>query len=1159
MEQLKQLDGRLLGKKCVATILGLLGFCSPSSLWAEKLDTTFVLDMVIDSTPCYYTKYGDKGNIVSSGRYTSSDYFRINVGYVTNENGERIDTLTYVCDPVTKQWRAQTLYDGYRDELYFHDNGMLKTIERGDPYKDGSTVYYSGHANFSEDGMLIEDLQSIERHEGGAEFSYNDDIKKYDTHGNLLSRYWGSSGVHHGGSSWSLGGTSNEDNYNNKYDAKDNLIEVECTNKTTKTRPEEHEGVPAEKTTSSTSYKMEYIYDSQNRRIKAITYYSDYTLKDSIVYTYGHTLREGEPCLLSIIVRGNPIDSFSPNKYQYDFSDNPSCYILDYQKDIKYITPVGSSVEELSYDSDTRQLTITVLGSGTSRDPSNMRTYTVKFSAPESHITSMTYNRNPVEAFSHDIYEYDFTDSTSFWFGKLDCTYSPGSIAEKSYDISTHILSIRVYGANFEQDSSNMNIYTVKFSAPESYITSMTNNGEIVEAFSHDRYEYDFLDSTSFGVWNLVYEFSPNSTVKKSYDDSTNTLSIRVYGADYEQDSSNMHTYSIRCKAPEAYLTSLSFNGTPVDSFSPTVFEYTLPDLYSPQERNISYTTFPGSRVSDIVNGTSLRITIMDELRRKKNVYVIYYSTSDACLTSLNINGNPVSDFSWDKYEYDFSDSLEYHEGDVSYTLQQLGVKVNGIYMQSEDWEILAKTSFDDTTGVLKIFVYYLYVGPGTQGTVDGETYVIKFKKPKQGSILTSLELDGEPVDSFSADKYMYDFSKYYYSSDISTKYTGGIILKKMSDDTSDTCYQQNKLIWTWSKYATTDVSYDEETGIFSIAVKGYDYAEDSSNIHVYKILTKKIDSLSIYSFQVDYQRGGWSNIVNVVANEHQYEAFSPLPTGMGYGQTLYSYDISANIPDVNLTSIQYSEATHTLTYAFSHKTIQSLVDTYYVVLQPCVISIYTNDNSACEAVDKFEHNIVGEYKPGIFKYELPSGVVATESYDDSTNILTLTARFKTGDTTAKTEYHIHFTHPSFSSLTINGELLDNLSTDIYDYYFDMEYIPGAISYTLPDDITSTESFDNSTNILTIRLTSSDAIGMVEYTLHFRPVDGVDDFLGDQVSLYVMDKTICVDGATEPIFVYDLRGTFVGTGRGEEIRIPVRQTGVYVVKAGRKAAKVVVK
>ncbi|MBO4807243.1 MAG: hypothetical protein J5554_14570, partial [Paludibacteraceae bacterium] len=243
----------------------------------------------------------------------------------------------------------------------------------------------------------------------------------------------------------------------------------------------------------------------------------------------------------------------------------------------------------------------------------------------------------------------------------------------------------------------------------------------------------------------------------------------------------------------------------------------------------------------------------------------------------------------------------------------------------------------------------------------------------------------------------------------------------------------------------------------------------------------------------------------------------------------------------------------------FSHKTIQSLVDTYYVVLQPCVISIYTDDNSAYEAVDKFEHNIVGEYKSGIFKYDLPSGVVATESYDDSTNVLTLTTRFKTGDTTAKTEYHIHFTHPSFSSLTINGEPLDTFSADVHDYWFDTEYNPDVVSYTLPEGFAAAESFDDSTNILTVRLASSDAIGTVAYRLHFRPVDGVDDFLGDQVSLYVMDKAICVDGATEPIFVYDLRGTLVGTGRGEEVRIPVRQTGVYVVRAGRKAAKVIVK
>ena len=880
MKQLTCLGGRLLGKKSVAIILGLLGLCCPSSLWAEKLDTTFVLDMVIDSTPCYYTKYGNKGNIVSSGRYTSSDYFRINVGYVTNGNGETIDTLTYVCDPVTKQWKARTLY-GSSDQVYFYGNGMLKTIKREAPMYI-SVVEYENYVKFLSDGFPDEEVYSLHSHDGGANFSRQNSKTQYDTHGNILEHSSSGSSYHQGGSAWSNGSSSSESSYKNKYDAKGNLIEVELTSKTRNAEPDEYD-VPGRETTDYTSSRMEHIYDSQNRRIKTITYQSNHIL-DSIVYTYGHAWREGEPCLLTIQLNGEQIDSFSSDKYQYDFSDNPSCYVLDYEKDVRYIVPSGSYVGEFSYDSKTRQLTISVFGRGSSSDSSNKKTYTIRFSAPESYITSMTSNRKPVEDFSSNKYEYDFSDSTFAW------------------------------------------------------------------------------------SWGLDYEFSPGSTVKKSYDDSTNTLSIRVYGADFEQDLSNMHTYSIRCKAPEAYLTSLSFNGSSVDSFSPTVFKYTLPDLYSPQERRISYTVSSGSIVTETVDGTSLCITITDELHTQKNEYVINYSTMEACLTSLSIKGKSVSDFSWDKYEYDFSDSLEYHEWDVSYTLQQLGVRVNRTNMKSEDWEIFAHTRYIDTTGVLEISINYEYIGPGSKGTADMKTYVIKFKK-----------------------------------------------------------------------------------------------------------------------------------------------------------------------------------------------LIQSLVDTYYVALQPCVISISMNDNYVCEAIDKLEHNMIGEYNPEIFKYELPAGVAATESYDDSTHVLTLTARFITGDTTAKTEYHIHFIYPSFSSLTINEEPLDIFSADTFDYWFDTEYNPDVVSYTLPDGVTATESFDDSTNVLSIRLATDNASKPIEYKLHFRPLDGVDDFLGDHVNLYITDKTICIDGATEPICVYDLLGTLVGTGRGEEVRIPVRQAGVYVVRAGRKAAKVVVK
>jgi len=236
----------------------------------------------------------------------------------------------------------------------------------------------------------------------------------------------------------------------------------------------------------------------------------------------------------------------------------------------------------------------------------------------------------------------------------------------------------------------------------------------------------------------------------------------------------------------------------------------------------------------------------------------------------------------------------------------------------------------------------------------------------------------------------------------------------------------------------------------------------------------------------------------------------------------------------------------------------------------PHISSLMVNEKS----VRDFEGDLLVycfdmEYNSDIVSYELPDGVTATESFDDSTN--TLTIRLTSSSTDGTVEYKLHFrpvvndddvtppTFPYISSLTVNEESVSSFDADSFDYWFDMEYNPDVVSYTLPDGVTATESFDDSTNILTVRLASSDDIETVEYKFHFRPLNGVDDFLGNQVSLYVTDKIICIDGAKEPIYVYDLQGALVDTGRGEEIRIPVRQTGVYVVKAGGKAAKVVVK
>ena len=453
MVQLGQLGARLLGKKRVAIILGLLGLCSSSSLWAEKLDTTFVLDidMTIDMTPCYYTKYNGSGQIVDYGiywqgvlennlfdnyhqscvnayyRFPGGGYSRINIGIVTNEEGFPLDTLFYACDRVTKQWReVPSLLKDPQYSYEFYDNGMLRGLYYYGKYRD--------YQVFSDDEWVTEQVPSWMAY---ITYSKNGYPSKF------LHETYSAGGLYH----VKIGVDSHEElnfdtwgNYSiwnsTTYDERHNLIQTVYENNV-----------------------CTHAYDSLDRRIKTVNYDAGYNVTDSVIYTYGHPLYWGKPYLLSLRVDGHPIQDFAPDKFQYDL---PSSITYN---DIYYIVPYGSSVEEFSYDSETEQLTISVHGGGSSRDSSNTNTYTIRFSTPESYITSMTCDGIPVEGFSQDKYEYDFLDSTSTWFWGIDHEFSPGSTVEKSYDDSTNTLSIRVYGADFEQDSSNVHTYSIRCKA----------------------------------------------------------------------------------------------------------------------------------------------------------------------------------------------------------------------------------------------------------------------------------------------------------------------------------------------------------------------------------------------------------------------------------------------------------------------------------------------------------------------------------------------------------------------------------------------------------------------------------------------------------------------------------------------------------------------
>ena len=795
MEQLKHLGGRLLGKKCVATILGLLGLCGPSSLWAEKLDTTFVLDMVIDSTPCYYTKYNNAGQIVDYGIYRNggtvrnygfgeikNDYYRINTGYVTNEKGDKMNILYYTCDNVTKQWFPN---NNIGKRFAYHDNGMLSEAQYAD-----YTIAEAHHQWDPETDEEIDSYWIVPDHTLENKFRPDGYRLSLDyvnmIYGTDCGHPWEDVEEEEHNEYDSLGNAYLHNYYDvlNTYDDRQNLISFHTIG-------------------GYFNAIEEYTYDSLDRRIKTVRYDSTeagFVMKDSIVYTYGNSLKEGEPCILSTFRISQPIDGFSSDQFHYDFSS-----IVTY-KDFIFITPFKTSVE-------------------------------------------------------------------------------------------------------------------------------------------------------------------------KSFDPETSTLSVIVKGANYAYDSTDVNTYTFALKKMESYITAMSFNNK------------------------------------------------------------MFGDTYDG----------PVEDFSSEKYSYD---------------------------------------TFED------YYMYYL------------DEYVALYRN----------------------DTTMY-------------------------------------LHYRVSEGAEVEDSYDAQTGIVTIIVKGGDYAVNPTNTHTYTFTTRKVDDAYISSVRI---KG--NDLSGFSPEKSDYEM--PLnyiwsntwgdnsPFSIGSSDFVFSV-----YPGFLFVDKSYDDSTHTLICSIYKNS--NIYNTYRFHFQPCLTSINVEKDStslplADFSPDKLDYEMLDIYKDFPFNYIVGKGTIVKESFNDSTNTLTLSV-FHSEDSSRVTEYHIHFIHPSISSLTINGEALDTFSADVHDYWFDTEYNPDVVSYTLPDGVAAMESFDDSTNVLSIRLATDNTSEMVEYKLHFRPTDGVDDFLGDQVSLYVTDKTICVDGAEEPISVYNLLGTLVGTGRGEEVRIPVPQTGVYVVKVGGKAAKVVVR
>lgn len=133
--------------------------------------------------------------------------------------------------------------------------------------------------------------------------------------------------------------------------------------------------------------------------------------------------------------------------------------------------------------------------------------------------------------------------------------------------------------------------------------------------------------------------------------------------------------------------------------------------------------------------------------------------------------------------------------------------------------------------------------------STDWKQYTVPFTydqdvKPAKQYLLASFTTNPNPGESANDELYIDDIYFVYNSELASLTYAGTAVSKITSTiDLSDQVYDATKLSYTLTgKGATAERSYNAQTGVLTLTVKGNDWSANNENQHVYTIQFKAFD-----------------------------------------------------------------------------------------------------------------------------------------------------------------------------------------------------------------------------------------------------------------------------------------------------------------------------
>ena len=532
-------------------------------------------------------------------------------------------------------------------------------------------------------------------------------------------------------------------------------------------------------------------YDAATALYTIVVKGDDYSINSSNTHTYKIQFNQPktyESLLTSLKVNGTSVSNFSSSTYAYTVSN--AAYSTS---TVDYTASTDATVEK-SFDSSTNVLTLTVKGGDYATNSKNVHTYKITFHAPfESLLTSLKVNGTSVSKFSSSIYAYTVSDA-AYASSVVDYTPSSEAKVERSYDAKTDVLTLTVKGGDYATNKSNIHTYKITFHASfESLLTSLTVNGTSVADFNPSTFTYMVSDA-AFETSTVDYAASSDATVEKSFDASTNLLTLTVKGGDYATNSTNIHTYKITFHAPfQSVLSSLNVNGTSVADFNSSTYTYMLSDAAF-ETSTVDYTASSDATVEKSFDESTNVLTIIvkggDYATNKNNIHsykITFHASFESLLTSLKVNGSEVEKF---------SSSL------FSYTVHNVFSACKVKYVASSEASV--EESFDAAANILTLTVIG---GDIATNAENKHVYRLQFYASSE---LADLRVDDVVVKGFESSKLEYTVDETYEFS-------------KTDYSLVDTA-------------AVVSSAYDEATATLTITVKGRDVKTFPDNVHVYKV-----------------------------------------------------------------------------------------------------------------------------------------------------------------------------------------------------------------------------------------------------------------------------------------------------------------------------------